>query len=548
MMACERVLRIAASAAVAVVTVMGTNAAAAGLGLLAATADADPAAVQDAPDAPSAKVTIETLLDELLDEERATRLPAVPFKSRLWSSHNRKKTAPDKPGWFANGDCNQFIRDEQVDGHTEHVMAETDGPGAITRFWATVYKGHGTLRIYVDGKKVVEEDILKVLSGGLLCGAPLSTSQAAQTPYEKRGHTLYLPIPFAGRLKVTYELPKKAILYYNLETRTYPSQTAVESFSAERLAAARPAIERVNAALAAGKTQPPGECVDFAGELEPGTCVTRDVKGPAAIRALELNAGTDAALLRWLYLELVFDGERTVFMPVSAFFSVGDRLAPYSTWNLGATAAGDLSIRWPMPFARTALIRLHNLSTQRLAIARGSARVAPYAWDEARSLHFGATWNPNRGLWIGLNAETDVRVCDLTGQGYVVGVAASVRTHDPVLWWGEGNEKVVVDGERVPSFIGTGSEDHYGFAWSNRNPFSHPFFAQPVGIGESEIGVAQVLRQRQLDVIPFTRSIRYDMELLEYTGNPRTAGHHKIDFSQTAWWYMRPGGSSLGAE
>ena len=32
-------------------------------------------------------------------------------------------------------------------------------------------------------------------------------------------------------------------------------------------------------------------------------------------------------------------------------------------------------------------------------------------------------------------------------------------------WWGEGDEKVFVDGEKFPSHFGTGTEDYYGYAW-----------------------------------------------------------------------------------
>lgn len=33
-------------------------------------------------------------------------------------------------------------------------------------------------------------------------------------------------------------------------------------------------------------------------------------------------------------------------------------------------------------------------------------------------------------------------------------------------WWGEGDEKLFVDGEKFPSTFGTGSEDYVGYAWA----------------------------------------------------------------------------------
>ena len=39
-------------------------------------------------------------------------------------------------------------------------------------------------------------------------------------------------------------------------------------------------------------------------------------------------------------------------------------------------------------------------------------------------------------------------------------------------WWGEGDEKFFVDGEKFPSTFGTGSEDYFGYAWCNPTLFA----------------------------------------------------------------------------
>ena len=38
-------------------------------------------------------------------------------------------------------------------------------------------------------------------------------------------------------------------------------------------------------------------------------------------------------------------------------------------------------------------------------------------------------------------------------------------------WWGEGDEKFFVDGEKFPSTFGTGSEDYFGYAWCGASFF-----------------------------------------------------------------------------
>src|SRR6202012_298341 len=94
--------------------------------------------------------------------------PEFTFKQA--SSYDRAEVAPDKPGWFANNDQNQFIRTETNQDRCEKVMLDTDGPGTLVRFWLTTNKNKkGTLRIYLDGaaKPVLTFPAYDLLSGDL---------------------------------------------------------------------------------------------------------------------------------------------------------------------------------------------------------------------------------------------------------------------------------------------------------------------------------------------------------------------------------------------
>ena len=503
-----------------------------------------------------APVTLESLLSEMTDLEAPTRLPEVPYTTRLWSSYDRATVSPDRPGWFANDDRSHFLREERMEGRREMVMAETEGPGAITRFWVTVANtdGSGILRIYVDGAKVIEGKVLEVLSGGRLCGAPLSDSVSPKTAYLHRGHDLYLPIPYGKSLKVTYESaslwpvekdgrkPPQENFYYNLETRSYPDGMRVESFTPELLAKLRAKIEATNARLREGPAAASGSAVSFDGEIAAGASMARTFTGPSAIRELSLNVGREPAALRGVWIRLAFDGEETVFAPVGDFMGVGRTFAPCRTWYTRAETNGVLTGRWTMPFAKTCTATLVNLSTRAVKVA-GRAVVSPYAWDAARSCHFGASFANNRNVWIDPWNPRDVNYADLKGQGRIVGTAVCLYDSSEG-WWGEGDEKVFIDGERTPSYIGTGSEDHYGYAWSNPNVFEHPMIAQPVGRGAWAADWVQNIRHRLLDAVVFTEAVRFDMELMP-CNRVRRAG----DYAPIAWWYMRPGGQKgKGAE
>src|SRR5690606_32345834 len=118
---------------------------------------------------------------------------------------------------------------------------------------------NGTLRIYLDGadKPTIEGPIEDVLDKGLLVEGPLSQGVSPETPYNQRGHNLYLPIPYAKSCKVTYstdvEMDRGArtgeALYYQINFRSYPEGTEVESFSKERLAAAKETLDKTQARL-----------------------------------------------------------------------------------------------------------------------------------------------------------------------------------------------------------------------------------------------------------------------------------------------------------
>jgi hypothetical protein len=122
------------------------------------------------------------------------------------------------------------------------------------------------------------------------------------------------------------------------------------------------------------------------------------------------------------------------------------------------------------------------------------------------------------------------------GQGVQVGDTLAVM--NPVQkWWGEGDEKVWVDGEDFPSHFGTGTEDHYGYAWGAPIVFQGPFCNQPHA-GKSNRGHTTNTRIRILDAIPFKRSLKYDMEIWHWDSTCQVA------YSAAAYWYAIPGATA----
>jgi len=140
--------------------------------------------------ATAGSISLESLLDEMVDRSRLARFPEPAYTCRQASSFDRGAKSPEEPGWFANNDRSFFLRSEKNAGREEWVMMDAQGPGAIVRFWVTAPLYKGTIRVYLDGrdKPAIESRVDELVGGNALVGPPLSEERA-------RGRNLYLPIP-----------------------------------------------------------------------------------------------------------------------------------------------------------------------------------------------------------------------------------------------------------------------------------------------------------------------------------------------------------------
>ena len=82
------------------------------------------------------EITLKTLLEELVNREMLPQHPDGLWTQHQASSYERLSVTPENPqGWYANHDWNHFERIEQINGCSESVLLDVQGPGVITRFW-----------------------------------------------------------------------------------------------------------------------------------------------------------------------------------------------------------------------------------------------------------------------------------------------------------------------------------------------------------------------------------------------------------------------------
>jgi hypothetical protein len=126
------------------------------------------------------------------------------------------------------------------------------------------------------------------------------------------------------------------------------------------------------------------------------------------------------------------------------------------------------------------------------------------------------------------------------GQGLYVGTTSYLLNPNNIPtpsgnWWGEGDEKVFIDEDRVPSTFGTGSEDYYNYSWSSPDIFYYPYCGQPRNDGPGNRGFVTNFRWHILDPLPFQKHIRFYMELKSHE---RTPG---LSYARIGYHYARPG-------
>ena len=503
-------------------------------------------------------ISVESLLQEMINRDQLSQYPEPFYVNKQFSSYDRATTDPSEQSWFANWDRSMFIRVDNTKGRKEYVMMDAEGPGAIVRFWMTFASpdcGKGTLRIYIDNstEPVIEGSALDVISGGKLAGVPLSTSVSDLTSYAMRGHNLYLPIPYKKHCKVTYESSNikdfgaktgGEAVYYNINYRTYEAGTKVVSFSKRELQKCQQVLANVQKQLQQRTVVLPDNVnkTTLKGTLAPSQSIFQKIENNnSAIRKVSftINSTNKEQALRSTILSISFDGYKTVECPLGDFFGTGYQVRPSNTWYTHVDAEGTLSCYWIMPYKKECIVSLENRSNDVVTVTNGEITTAPYQWDQ-NTMYFGTSWRQYTNLSTGefKNNEGggypfDINYVNLQGKGVYVGDGITLfNTRD--AWWGEGDEKVYIDGEQFPSHIGTGTEDYYGYAWCRPERFSnHPFIAQPDGSGNFHPGYTVNLRFRNLDAIPFKTSLKFDMEMWHWV-------NAVINFAPVTYWYIAP--------
>ena len=494
--------------------------------------------------APTDKVTVESLLDEMVSFSEAAKFPEPSYTCKMMSSYDRRTVSPDKDWWYANDDGFGYVRLDTIQGRVERVLLDCEGPGAVTRVWLTTTVKNGTLRFYFDG----EENPRLVVPAYDMTRAPfrageaLSLTHTNYTPEGLGGNTFMFPLPYQKGCRITLEEPDKnphswPPRYHEIEYRTYEAGTEVETFDLGRVHGMGEKIADVNRMLLDPPIFKEGEPGVLSAEIQPQQAAAVDLPaGSRAIRSLLISVscrkGDYAKMMRRLILKISFDGKETVWAPMGDFSGAGLGYSKIDSWYTEADGRGNIVTRWVMPYKRNARVEVENLFEHPVGVNL-RAYTSDWQWDD-NTLYFHATWKQTRGIEV-TNRYDDHKgnhlwnYITVRGRGVFRGDLLSLYNFAPD-WYGEGDEIIWVDDDTFPSHHGTGTEDHYNCSWAPVVPFYTPYGGAPRADNPSSHGFNAFTRTRNLDGIPFQKLYKFDIEMLSW--NPG-----KVDYAATCYWY-----------
>jgi len=479
------------------------------------------------------------LIKRLTDLERLAVLPGPGEKCMQWSSYDRRSKYDAKTGkyvaWGANGDGTGLIRTEG----DRQVFAEIEGPGVIWRIWSA-RTGGGHVKIFLDGatEPAVDLPFVKYFDRTAKPFVYKSLCYMAA-----KGQNCYVPISFGKSCKIVAD--KGWGRYYHFTYTVYPKGTKLPTFRLPLSDIETAALAKADAFFQtnmgtdpAGKRQ--GEKTSVSDlTVKPGKTVTAlELKGPGAITEIRIKADfadreDEMAALRELVLQIHWDGEKSpsVWSPLGDFFGTAPGVNEYKSFPLGVTKQDGFYSFWYMPFATGAKVEIVNDGTK-VRKLQFHAVSAPLTRKIDALGRFHAKWHRDAFGPKEPERAVDWTMLTTAGRGRFCGVMLHVW-NPKGSWWGEGDEKFFVDGEKFPSTFGTGSEDYFGYAWCNPGLFQQAYHNQTISMGNR--GHISVNRWHVGDNVPFNKSFEAAIE--KYFHNKRPTLYGAI-----AYWYQAPGG------
>jgi hypothetical protein len=279
-------------------------------------------------------------------------------------------------------------------------------------------------------------------------------------------------------------------------------------------------------------------------EIQAGSVFTlADIAGPGAIQHIWLTCFPNT--WRHLILRMYWDGEEqpSVEVPIGDFFCNGwCERSNVSSLPIAVNPAGGMNSYWVMPFRKHAKLTVENRMPENVVLYYQIDYTLTAVPDDAAYFH--AQWRRSNPVKY---KDVHTILDGVKGKGHYVGTYLAWQVNNNG-WWGEGEIKFYLDGDReFPTICGTGTEDYFGGAWNFEHPrgeygmYSTPFLGlhqiiKPDGLYRSQQRFG-MYRWHIMDPIRFDEDLRVTIQALGW----RSGGRYlplQDDIASVAYWYQ----------
>lgn len=331
-----------------------------------------------------------------------------------------------------------------------------------------------------------------------------------------------------GLCELGFGLANVALLS-EAETRSI----SAENPTGERGGGAKAVPTAADAAAMLGRGWKVRPCIT----LDAGTTTTlADIVGSGVIQHIWITVAPKA--YRDTVLRMYWDDETepSVEVPLGDFFCNGHGLRyNVNSLPIAVNPSGGFNSYWPLPFRRRARVTIEN---QRWEAIEGFFYQITYALTEVpeQAAYFHAQWR--RSMTTRARPE-HVILDGVRGRGHYVGTFLAWSQFSNG-WWGEGEIKFYLDGDReYPTICGTGTEDYFGGAWGfGGETYSTAFLGYPLYRREpGEVPRHGLYRWHILDPIRFRQELRVTIQALGWWPNGKYEPLTD-DIASVAYWYQ----------
>lgn len=248
---------------------------------------------------------------------------------------------------------------------------------------------------------------------------------------------------------------------------------------------------------------------------------------------------------RFSILRIYWDDETepSVEVPVGDFFGMGwGEYAPLNSQPIVVNPGSAFNSFWPMPFRKKCKITMENLDSKEMYLYYQINYALTDVPKDAAYFHaqFRRS-NPTEG-------SIHTLVDGIEGEGQYVGTYLAWQVNNRG-WWGEGEIKFFMDGDRkFPTIAGTGTEDYFLGSYNFENKktneyerYSTPFaglhqIIKPDGLYNSQQRFG-LYRWHIQDPIRFKKDLKVTIQDLGWRSDHRYL-QQKSDISSVVYWYQ----------